>query len=101
MDACRRRRDGNCVAIKIPSTKLLTFTGTLCHCESRRQADEAIFSGNGIIILPLLEKIASSVTACGAATRNDTKCYIGIQLSPWYCHDGGFTAVKNAFTLHD
>ncbi|MCL2018090.1 MAG: hypothetical protein FWG80_04965 [Alphaproteobacteria bacterium] len=33
--------------------------------------DEAIVSGNGIIILPLLEKIASwSLT-----TRNDTKCY--------------------------
>ncbi|MCL2018080.1 MAG: hypothetical protein FWG80_04915 [Alphaproteobacteria bacterium] len=33
--------------------------------------DEAIFPGNGILILPLLEKIASwSLT-----TRNDTKCY--------------------------
>ena len=46
-----------------------------CHCESRRQADEAIFSGKGIIILPCLKKIASSVTASGAATRNDTECY--------------------------
>ncbi|MCL2017985.1 MAG: hypothetical protein FWG80_04425 [Alphaproteobacteria bacterium] len=55
MDACalsRRsdseggRHDGSfkrAVYVMNPSTKLLTFTGTLCHCEPRRQADEAIF----------------------------------------------------------
>ncbi|MCL2018091.1 MAG: hypothetical protein FWG80_04970, partial [Alphaproteobacteria bacterium] len=57
---------------KIASSVTACGAATIsCHCESRRQADEAIFSGNGIIILPLLEKIASSVTASGAATRND------------------------------
>ncbi|MCL2017703.1 MAG: hypothetical protein FWG80_02955 [Alphaproteobacteria bacterium] len=45
-----------------------------CHCESRRQADEAIFFKMGSIRIPLSGKIASSVTASGDATRNDTEC---------------------------
>ncbi|MCL2018082.1 MAG: hypothetical protein FWG80_04925 [Alphaproteobacteria bacterium] len=35
---------------------------------------EAIFSKRGSIRIPLSGKIASSVTASGAATRNDTEC---------------------------
>ncbi|MCL2017851.1 MAG: hypothetical protein FWG80_03730 [Alphaproteobacteria bacterium] len=57
------------VASPLAVTDEAIFSDISCHCESRRQADEAIVSDRGSIIIPLPEKIAS----WSSTTRNDTK----------------------------